>query len=112
MSEGILSADHLLADLARLTSERDAAVVTRDQALRAREIAEARLYAYGDHQSHCATPRGPCTCGYARITETTPRLLAELDAARVLIDMMRGELPGSLLGKLEAYDAAVKVRNL
>ncbi len=64
----------------------------------ARELAEARLYAYGDHQPHCPLyggGRGVCTCGYSQVLERPPALLAELSAARQALEQIDRHVVGA-----------------
>lgn len=58
------------------------------------EIAQAQLYAYGYHQTHCPlyhALRGVCTCGYAAIDQTPP-LVVELEEARRIASAARAYL--------------------
>ena len=132
MSEEIRAAGSLLAELARLTMERDTAYASRDQALRAaraeraaRENAEARLDAYGDHQPQCPLHndlRGVCTCGFSTLTQERPTWLVELDAARAVVKaawplandpayVAIPRLTFALRAALTAYDAKIVHRS-
>lgn len=99
----------VLASLAQARAMLAQAQRATEAERRARELAEMRLYAYGDHQPHCpqhAGLRGGCVCGYEQLLARPPALLAELDAARAVVAVARAwsDEP-AMHAVLEAYDA-------